>query len=840
MRSSFGRGVTTRRLGLPTSAFLLAVCVFVLWPVLRLAGPPAYRHDWHWPFLEEAFRSVSEFATAAWSPQNIGSPNLYPTDLPLLLLERWLGELLGPKHSLDALLVGIALLGGLGCARLCHLLGPRSWFAGALAGTAYIAAPAFSDELIAGHIPDLAAAAALPWLLVGILDYHRRPSLRAATFAALAAGFCAVQVQYLAICVVVLTWAVVSLRTTRVTAVSMAALAFMLAVNGPTLYQIVRTHADTSLLNEERTVVGWEVAQSAPLPSAMLARGYFAGYDRDRQPPSLLSGALDVLAFGAPLALLWWGGICRRRATVGLLIVGVYLTGVFTLAGVKGPAAPAWAWLFEHVKAASLMRELFHAAPLVSLPLSLAVGLVAESRRVAVAALAILLGLDHWPLSQGAGTWLASTPLSPNVRTLAAEIAGLSGSGRVAITPVRQPVRGVTGAAGVDALEYFPLGDNWMLFEYFPYGMNALVSDLLLHGLNASSREVLTRISVRAVLLRPYPTTAFTDLREPWSELGLPDHQPFPVLPKHSVLIRLPSVPLVRGGSVPLLVGGDLSDLLDARFKGDVLALMRQAPPFVGSGAAYHVGPGGTEDRMIAERCATLQPVQPSLTNERPADAWVRADRYGYVDPALDFSTTVGIVTAAARPPSLSDPVPKGSRILGTIIDGTGTERYQWGGAIPTRLRRGTAYAVAGYLRRAGAQCSRLAAASNQRGRVAIEWFERRDPSHLRGELRVEGGAGSVAFTDAYDPAWALYVAGRLVPENRHFEADGFANGWIVEGSGAQERFDVVYHPAFTFGLLTSISIALWGLALIVLLTQALAATMKSIRATGEPNANAD
>jgi GT2 family glycosyltransferase len=782
------------------SAALAAVVCVVLWPVLRLHWPPMYRHDWHWPLMRDAFASVPSFATSAWAPQNIGGPNLpYTTNLMMLLAQSALGTLLGVKASLDVLLVVLGLAAAFGAARLCSaLLGRWDWVAMAVAGAAYVAAPVFSDQLVAGHIDDLAGVAAFPWFVLGLVSYQRAPRARTLAGTALAAGLCAIQVQYLVLLLVPVAWSIVAFHNRRALVVGCAAICFMLAVNAPTLYQIGRTHAGAAALQNDRAVVSEEVRQSADILPALIGSGYFAGYDGAADGSNGLTRILNLLALAALPAL---AATLRYRA-IGLLLAGIYATGFLTIAGLKGPAAPLWSWLFVNVTATSLMRELFHAAPLVALPLSLIAGLVGSRKHLIVVALALLVVLDHWSLSGGAGRWLtAARPVPSDVRAFIQTITNWPGADRIAITPGHQPVYDrATGSVGVDALEYYPLGKHWTYFEYFPTaGINALAADLLLRGDGERTRSILERMSVQAILSLPATEAAVGHDLTPLS--GAQDGP---------ALIMLHPRSLVYGAAPPVLAGGDLSRLFMTRGNGDVLALMRQQPAFVEAGVPYRIEPAGQDDTMLAEGCARFVEIPPSRISDSPADAWVLARRFGYAAPVFDYPTSNAILTLASTPASLPG-VPHGSRILAAVVSADDAA-YRWTGNVPERLPLGQAVVVAGYLDRLPGPCRALAPAAVSSGaRIDVVAYERSATVAVQGTLRVIGGAGTLVFTDAYDPGWKLVLDGATVPNSRHFTADGFANGWILTGSDDPRRFALSYEPGSSFNVLTEVSIVLWA-----------------------------
>jgi hypothetical protein len=71
--------------------------------------------------------------------------------------------------------------------------------------------------------------------------------------------------------------------------------------------------------------------------------------------------------------------------------------------------------------------------------------------------------------------------------------------------------------------------------------------------------------------------------------------------------------------------------------------------------------------------------------------------------------------------------------------------------------------------------------------------WRRLDPTRLRGTLEVRDRT-LLVFSQTFDPRWRLSVDGESVPGTRHLRVNGFANAWLVEGSGTVQ-WQLSYGP---------------------------------------------
>jgi hypothetical protein len=87
--------------------------------------------------------------------------------------------------------------------------------------------------------------------------------------------------------------------------------------------------------------------------------------------------------------------------------------------------------------------------------------------------------------------------------------------------------------------------------------------------------------------------------------------------------------------------------------------------------------------------------------------------------------------------------------------------------------------------------------------------WNRDTPTTFSGSLNLSGTTVLV-LSQSFDPGWRLIVNGSPISDSDHFVANGFANGWIVRGSGSI-RWRATYDPqrAYHQGLLVAALLAI-------------------------------
>ena len=113
--------------------------------------------------------------------------------------------------------------------------------------------------------------------------------------------------------------------------------------------------------------VHWEASQSASLADALRGLGYIGGYDQ-----KLLGAPSRLMLFAIPIAAVpaaLWGSRFNRIVAFGAVVCILFIWGE------NGPGAATLNWMFIHIRAFALFRELYN----FSGPLALALVLLVTS-----------------------------------------------------------------------------------------------------------------------------------------------------------------------------------------------------------------------------------------------------------------------------------------------------------------------------------------------------------------------------------------------------------------------------------------------------------------------------
>ncbi len=99
-------------------------------------------------------------------------------------------------------------------------------------------------------------------------------------------------------------------------------------------------------------------------------------------------------------------------------------------------------------------------------------------------------------------------------------------------------------------------------------------------------------------------------------------------------------------------------------------------------------------------------------------------------------------------------------------------------------------------------------------GGATASW-NRDSATKYDGSLELSGST-VIVFNQSFDDGWHLTVDGREVPKSQHFVANGFANGWRVEGSG-RLAWTLTYAPQrwMNIGLIVGALIALTSITIV-------------------------
>src|SRR5580658_1904721 len=397
--------------GIVAAAFLVVACG---------DRAPALRHDWTWfPFVAAPL-DVFWSAAGGWWPDGIGGFAAYaPWFLP-----GWCFAALRTVFPPDAVAtLGFASAGAIAYAAAVTVA--RNARAPALlatiAGLAVLASPWIYDELVAGHLFMIAAAAGLAAYAATVAG-GRDTRLRWLVLASF-------QVQFFVPALILAIGLGVRRRRFRPDLIVALALAL------PSIIGFLGGYRGVAGIP---LTLAWELDQSVSPVLAWIGRGYFAAYDHALS----FWASLGAVAL---IALAGWGVARRRSAfSYGALIVFVGTT-LFAM-GLRGPLWPLFRLGFVAFPPLGLYRELFDVVGLAQYAL---IGAVAWSDRsiarvgLLIAPLVVVAGVA-WVVSPPRAFWVPAGDL-PRV-----EVPSAPPGGRFALLPPFQPLMWEGRGSGID------------------------------------------------------------------------------------------------------------------------------------------------------------------------------------------------------------------------------------------------------------------------------------------------------------------------------------------------------------------------------------------------------
>jgi hypothetical protein len=283
------------------------------------------------------------------------------------------------KSVLDILVGGAFIAAFLGVYVICRSHeGGRSGPPGAfVASVVYAGSPFYLNEFVAGHVLNLVGYSLLPALSLLALSVEKeskeRVFLGRAIFAGLVVGFSAVQIQYLAFDALLLVLlSITSRRPVKLAAFATIAVLVGAAAQSFSLANLLLPSA-TGVELPARSSLEWFGDMSVQPRLGLLGYGYVVDYARSSIAWDMDATVWQVVGFAALVPIVVTLSV-RRAARWPL----VCLVGVFLSSGVLGPGAGLKMWLFGHVPAASLVRELYNLSSLTTLGMALCLGLTVD------------------------------------------------------------------------------------------------------------------------------------------------------------------------------------------------------------------------------------------------------------------------------------------------------------------------------------------------------------------------------------------------------------------------------------------------------------------------------
>ncbi len=361
-------------------------------------GVPILRHDWSWPADAIELRSFFASIYSPWSLGGVGAPSVYPTLYPLAWLMSGLGYALTTKGVLDVVVAASFFAAFLGVYALVRAQEIRKVgrVSALIAAVVYASSPYFVNKFVAGHYLALVAYGLLPILALLAVESEKRPGRTSLAFNAvlggLVVGFSAVQIQFFAFdAVLLLLMCLTSRKPLRLTLFAFGALSIGLATQIFSIGNLL--FADrTGVALPAPSTLEWFRDMSVGPQFSVLGYGYLVDYARWSLKPSISDAPWYIAGLVGLLCV-----IATLLISRSLRWPSVFLAGVFLASGTIGPGGQLKAWVFQHVAAASLVRELYNCTAIALFGLALCLGLLADwilerSKQRGMFAVRILLG----------------------------------------------------------------------------------------------------------------------------------------------------------------------------------------------------------------------------------------------------------------------------------------------------------------------------------------------------------------------------------------------------------------------------------------------------------------
>ena len=478
------RGAVVRAFAMRHAVAIVASGFFT-WAVVA-GGIPSLRQDWFWGDNAQIFRDLIAYATSGWLPDGVGIANTYPTSYIATPIWASLGLILGGYGALVVTwyACGLALFCGFGALARAGGASRSQWRLLAVLG---LFSPFCYTRIVAGHLNMLVALAGLAFIVAEALRKDRRAFVLVLSLAATIG-----QVQYFLLAfVIVFTLAVRDRRWTTL----LAAL-------------LIPSPIAIGMGFDPRAVTGlplnlvWEQSQSLAPLDALLLRGYFAGYAVSFNAALPTLGEFGFAAFALAGALLVFATRKPPTARAAGAVAAVAAVAVLLSMGLRGPLAAAVAYLFDHVAAFGVYRELsdFSGIALGAYVLLAGIACTRWPKLTAVLPIVIIMILTAW-IARPPSTYFVDLRSLPTITPNSPPYS------RYALYPAYQPLTFGGRGSGLDPDVYQrPRGVD-AVNTYLPaYPSSFALAEFSEHG----SRAGLEDLSVSCAIGRPYFSTDAT------------------------------------------------------------------------------------------------------------------------------------------------------------------------------------------------------------------------------------------------------------------------------------------------------------------------------------------
>ncbi len=774
----------------------VVVAIVAVWQSRSLISSSdlIYRHDWAWPVLRQQLFASRVLNGIPWSSDGLGSAAIAPLHHPLFLLWSLLGFVVGAHITLVISVVLALAIFGTGIASCAKRLWGTPEVSATTLGIIAMLGPPFMNKLTAGHLYYLVSLAVFPWVVRLLAGGSKRPSL-AFLGAAILVAFAVLQIQLYSVMIVLLVTAGFVRKDVPVWVRIFAIGVAMLQVSPEIWAALGRDPqvADAWMLPR----LAWEYNNSSPFPAGL----YFLGYSPHYAENALSAAGVRVIAtvtlqLGLALAALAFF-VGRRNATAWLLGFGWIFCTCLVL-GLYGPLSAPLQFLFAHVTAFAVFRELYHFAGIGWASEIILIGAAWKLRTArwplyAFTVLALGVFVAMWVPASLAGQ-IASHPVPTLVRQRLLGLMASKSDDRFLLWPAEWPLGPrLSESAGADPLAY-PIGMHPVANMYRLSGPLEVAAGLVRDGRARAADKWFAAAGVGTIITEPWLTERLSDRAPPLEHLA-PWARPF--IARSASALKPPSqLPatcmLCSYAALPIVAEPE------EWASGDAFILARDLQPSIGP--PCHVSA--------------------SFSASDPSTGWVDLQDWSWLDPKLAMMGS-GEMTWSDRPLAIPKCLSAVRAIHVLLLAGTLSINGRvvpvklgsptW---LPLRQDTNTLVVHAGLVAiDALAPPSPAGPAISNGGKMgsalSFDWRTGTGGGVLRSPTRW------IVLKNSFSPHWKLRImGGRIIA---HLRASGYANAWEVAATPGTRVF-VWYDRWNSTEALSWFALAAWVLGLLWLL----------------------
>lgn len=404
-----------------------------------------------------------------WLQSGTGLPLSYPNDWLILGIYSAIATILAPALLSKFTLVAVPLIAAFGTYFLARRDLRLPILAACVAAAFAAINPVLFNKMIAGQLGYLWGYALLPWWLFAYrVQCARATDTLAVRIAAGAvAAVMSSQIQFVVfIVVIMLADGIASKRRRTWDALAAPALSLGITVIAQvgTLASLSRGVGALAQAVVNAPALDWVSANSATPVEAFGLRGYVTHYFENAYAALPFIGGWFTVA-GLLFAVITVIGfiVAWRDARLRAFAL-IWIIGVFATMGVNAPGGFLIAWLYDHVRAMQLFREVYHWAVLAELGAAMLIGcavaaLLRRRTSIAAAGVALIFGcLALYSVPILTGDWsgqIQTVQTSSQLQAFVQRTDAEPPTARILWLPIDQPMSPPNGRfAGLDPMLY--------------------------------------------------------------------------------------------------------------------------------------------------------------------------------------------------------------------------------------------------------------------------------------------------------------------------------------------------------------------------------------------------